>query len=166
MLIVEDGSVVSGANSYATTQEAIDYFLERGMIVDITDADMIMSTEFLDVTFGGRYKGKMLQSNTQSLLFPRTSFYDTNGRLIEAGVIPKELKITQFQAAKLANEGVQLISGPTSESQLASFTKTVEGAVSKSESYFAPVNRSQTSYIGSYIKTILDTSTSGRTVRA
>lgn len=154
-LIVEDGTGLANANSYAETADAIAYFADRGEVLDIQDSDMILGTEFLDVTYGSSYKGNIM-TETQALLFPRTTFYDNSGRKVEAGTIPKELITALYQAAKLSSTGTQLITGPTPESQLASFTKTVEGAVSKSESYFAPVNRSQTVYITGYIYPILD----------
>lgn len=154
-LIVEDGSGLSNANSYATTQEALDYFADRGEIPTIQDSDMILATEFLDTVYGPSYRG-MIMTQTQSLLFPRTAFYDKNGRKVEQGTVPLSLKTAEFQAAKLSSEGVILVTGPTAESQLSSFTKSVEGAVSKSESYFAPVSRSQTSFISGYISPLIE----------
>lgn len=164
-LIVEDGSVVPGANSYATAQEAIDYFATAGVPVVITDGDMIRAANFLDKIYGISYKGFLFNSETQSLLFPRTSFVDNNGRFVKEQTIPLSLKEAQYQAAKLNSEGVELITNPTAESMLSSYTKTVEGAVSKSEEFFAPVNRTQTAFISKYIYPIIR-SVGNRTVRA
>lgn len=153
-LIVEDGTGKTDANSYATLQEAQDYFADRGEVVTIADADLILGTEFLDTTYGSVYRGNIM-TQEQALLFPRTTFVDSTGRKVEAGTIPTSLKTSLYQAAKLSSEGVSLITNPDPASQLSGYTKTVEGAVSKTESFFAPVSRSQTAYITGYITPVI-----------
>jgi hypothetical protein len=173
-LVVEDGTIVDGANSYATAQDAMNYFMEHGEELIITDGDMLNAASFLDKTYGPHYKGCILSANEQSMLFPRTTFIDNNGRTVQANTIPYSLIESQYQAAKLNANGTILIGNTDPQSQLESYTKTVVGAVSKSEKFFAPVNRKETTYISNYIYPIIDTtgangygnSMSGRTVRA
>lgn len=152
-LIVEDGTGKADANSYASLQDATDYFADRGETVKITEADMILGTEYLDTVFGPSYKGEV-KTQTQALLFPRTYFVSNTGKIVD-GTIPSELHVSLYQAAKLSSEGVALVTGPTAESQLSGFTKSVDGVVSKSESYFAPVNRSQSAAIGTYMRPLI-----------
>lgn len=155
-IIVEDGTIVPGANSYATTADANAYFLSLGQTTTITDANMIDSASFIERKYGYSYKGQLVDDTAQSMLFPRTTFVDNNGRTVNSGTIPTCLINAQYQAALLSSQGVALNDNAQSDSQLSSFTKTVEGAVSKSESYFIPVDRSPTAYIKGYISPILE----------
>lgn len=153
-IIVEDGTIVAGANSYATATQANDYFLQRGTVSTITDADMIKSAQFVDTRYGRVYKGSLVDAASQPMLFPRTSFTDNLGRPVNTGTIPLCLIESQYQAALLSSQGVTLSDNALSDSLLSSSTKTVEGAVSKSESYFAPVNRAPTAFIRGIISPI------------
>lgn len=165
-LIVEDGTIVPGANSYATAAEATQYFADRGITITLADADMITATDFIDTVYGNSFRGSLLDADTQSLLWPRTSFTDAYGRTYASGSVPELLKVSVYHAAKLNLEGDSLLSDTNESNMLQSFTKTVEGAVSKSETYFAPVNRKKSSYIGKLLTPLLAAATSGRLVRA
>lgn len=153
-VIVEDGTIVPGANSYATASQANSYFLVRGTTTNIADADMIKSAQFVDARYGSVYKGFLVDASTQPMLYPRTSFTDNLGRPVNTGTIPVCLLEAQYQAALLSSQGVTLSDNASSDSLLSSSTKTVEGAVSKSESYFAPVNRAPTAFIRGIISPI------------
>jgi len=166
MLIVEDGTIVAGANSYDDTANATAYFADRNVTTSITDGDMIAGTEFLDIIYGFNYAGIMSDVDTQALLFPRTSFTDRNGRAVDEGTIPSDLKLSLYHAAKLNSEGIVLVDNANPDSKLQSFTKAVEGAVNLSKTYFAPTSTKETKFIGQYIQPILTNTSSGRTTRA
>lgn len=159
-LIVEDGTGKVDSNSYDTSANANTYFLDRGVTTDIQDSDMISAAEFIEATYGASYLG-FLMTQEQAMLYPRTAFVDNNGRTVKSGTIPPELKTSQYQAAKLNSEGVVLIDNPDADSQLQSLTNTVEGAVSQSKTWFSPVTRSQTAYVGKYLSPLLDSSSGG-----
>jgi hypothetical protein len=166
-LIIEDGTGVLDANSYVTLVETQDYFTERGIDpASITEADLINATTFIDLTYGTGFRGSMVDT-TQSLLFPRTAFVDGNGRTIDHGTIPRDLKIATYHAARVSSQGTQLIANANPMSNVESYTKSVDGVVSKSEKFFSPINRTETQFIGTYIRPLLRAgSGSSRTVRA
>lgn len=72
-LIVEDGSGVSGANSYNTIQQIKDYASARGELLPSTDAEIealvIQATDYLE-QFRLQYQGDIVDP-LQALAFPR-----------------------------------------------------------------------------------------------
>ena len=89
----EDGTGVSGANSYATVQFADEYFTDRAisawlsLTTDAKQAALIAATDYIDKRWGPYFKGCRL-TETQALEFPRDSFVDAN----DAGYTPEVLK--------------------------------------------------------------------------
>ena len=135
-LIVEDGSGIPGANSYVTLAEAEDYFALKGVTVDLIEADLVNATQYLDLMFGMAYNGR-LADDDQSLLWPRTVFFDNLGRRRDANTIPNELKVATYEAAKLSsNESLFTATNP--ESNVQAFSNSVDGAVSESKTFFSP----------------------------
>lgn len=160
-IIVEDGSGVTNANSYVSVAESQAYFTTKGITVTITEEALINATQYVDLVFGRRFKGKML-SGTQSLQWPRTTFtYDFG--TVASGTIPKELKITVNEAARLFIGGTDLFNDVV-DGNIRSITNTVEGAVSQSISYFAPNATDPRSNLGKFIAPLLEMS-SAQTVR-
>lgn len=94
---VEDGSIVLGANSYVSLDYANVYFADRGSpsdwvdaYVDAQEAALIYATAWLDYTFSWY---SIIQDTDQVLGWPRTSYYDKEGRTIGgSGVIPTQVK--------------------------------------------------------------------------
>ena len=72
--IVEDGTVVADANSYAAVAYADAYFADR-LITDWTGTDpekqaaLIKGTDYIETMFGARFKGEPIEEN-QSLYLP------------------------------------------------------------------------------------------------
>lgn len=93
-IIIEDGSVVPNANSYASIAEADVYFalvtdtVWAGKTTAEKEAGLIKGTRFIDATY--MFKGT-LKSHEQALSFPRLSLVDNEGRDF-SGVIPAKLK--------------------------------------------------------------------------
>lgn len=114
-LIIEDGTGVSGANSYASVAEARAYASARGLTLPATDGavevllvqacDMLQSLE-------PRYKGARV-TDTQELAWPRQSVY-LFGSSAPLGTtsIPAILKQAQCQ---LAFDASQTTLQPTGE---------------------------------------------------
>ena len=163
-LIVEDGTGVVSANSYDTVANAQSYFDLKGTTIVITEESLINATQYLDLRFGMQYNGSKIGQD-QSLSYPRTSFADQEGFTRDASTIHNELKTATYEAAALYIGGTTLFDDTESGTdKLQSLTNTVEGAVSQSKSWFAPVNTNTKSNIGKYLVNIL-TVDSGYTVR-
>lgn len=86
MLIVEDGTCVTDAESYASVAFADKYFADRGAVdwssLTVLDKErgLRRATDYIELRFASRFKGSPV-SDTQSLSFPR-----------EVGVIPRNLQ--------------------------------------------------------------------------
>ena len=93
-LIVEDGSNVSGSDSYTTVEECEDftlhYFGENlAGSPDVKNAAIRRATAHLN---SYSWKGKRTHGRAQSLAWPRTGVTDTDGNTIADDEIPVEIK--------------------------------------------------------------------------
>ncbi len=75
--VVEDGSGVTGANSYASVEFADAYFGDRGnavwdAIADLTDKEkyLIQATDYIEAVYARRFMGEMVATD-QALSWPR-----------------------------------------------------------------------------------------------
>lgn len=115
-IIIEDGSIVAGANSYASLAEARAYATARGKTLPADDtalsALLITSVDYLEAQ-RARYQGSKVSAE-QWLQFPREGVY-IDGVPLEATAIPAILKQAQIRLAIEVNSGVDLMptrSGP------------------------------------------------------
>lgn len=100
-IVVEDGSIVTGANSYITNEEAEQLLNSIGETYgDITPSEIKMAilkaTRYTEY-YRDQYQGCKV-SSAQELQFPRNNVY-VDGFLISNDVIPKELKMAVATAA-------------------------------------------------------------------
>lgn len=103
-LVIEDGTIVTGADSYVTVAEADTYWSDRGdpsqwtaLTTAQKESALRQATEYLEVNFC--FKG-CLEDTSQPLSFPRSEFYDREGRLLAgAGIIPTAIKNAQIEIA-------------------------------------------------------------------
>jgi hypothetical protein len=101
-LVIEDGTNVSGANSYITLDEFFTYVdnrelsLSAGSDHDYLAALLIKATDYIE-SFRGRFKGDKA-NDTQALQFPRDDLY-IDCVLISNTAIPTELKNAQASIA-------------------------------------------------------------------
>jgi hypothetical protein len=109
VLIVEDGTGKSGANSYVTYEEFSDYFEYQPRDVSVylqsaVEGKLIAAA--LILTYRYRYCGKKTFP-TQALSFPRTGSYDRDNRKVGSTEIPQYIKIAQMELAYwlLINQG-------------------------------------------------------------
>ena len=101
-LIIEDGTIVSGANSYITLAEARTYAELRSLILPTADADLevliIKAFDYLEsLDYNGEYANP-----PQAASFPRSNLY-IQGILFSDSQIPYKLKQAQSQLAFEAN---------------------------------------------------------------
>ncbi len=100
-IVIEDGSIVSGANSYVTEIELEDYAAARGYTL-LEDAAILIvkSMDYTEVQPFGGFK----YTADQPLQFPRENL-KIDGYLIAVDVIPNELKIAQMATAIAIDQG-------------------------------------------------------------
>jgi len=102
-LTVEDGSIVTNANSYTTDLEFVAYAAERGLTIPSTESSrdklQVLAKDYID---GKNFKGYRADPLNQYLSFPRSGIYALD-RVIASDEIPKELKYAQMEAAIAAN---------------------------------------------------------------
>lgn len=97
-IVVEDGSIVTGANSYVTRQEVQDYADLRRIEYPCNselDANIILATDYLQSKC---YLGEQVEPNTQPLLWPR-KYVTINGEEFPDDSIPQQLKNAQIELA-------------------------------------------------------------------
>ena len=76
--IVEDGSVVAGANSYATLEYALSYFADRGRTAEFAGTEdqqrgwLVQGTSYINMRWATRFASTPFAA-AQSLPFPRAA---------------------------------------------------------------------------------------------
>ena len=127
-IIVEDGSVVPGANSYVTYVELVAYGLERGITVTAVQADgEVFLFNAMDDLNGRCWKGTRIDID-QELDFPRANIW-RDGFILPHDEIPNELKNGQLALALAAHEGTTLQPVTEAQGKGAVIEERVEGAV-------------------------------------
>lgn len=104
-LVIEDGTIVAGANSYVTDAEFTAFADARGASYPSTAGEreilLIQAVDYLE-GLRARYKGQKVDSS-QSLQWPREDVY-VDGFEVAENVIPTALKNAQIQLALEANQ--------------------------------------------------------------
>ena len=95
-LIVEDGSNVTGANSYVSVDDCLAYCAARGLSFGTSptttgEQALIRATKALDTIYGARFPGYRTNGRDQSLLWPRSEAYDAEDQTIDTDEIPQEI---------------------------------------------------------------------------
>ena len=100
-LIVENGSKVTGANTYISLADARTRATALGVTISSTDADaesqLIRATLYVDRKYRARYQGYKVDE-TQALQFPRV-YVVVDDYMIDSDEIPQELIDAQVYAA-------------------------------------------------------------------
>lgn len=128
-LTIEDGSIVSGADSFTTDVEFQAWATARGYTLPATEAERdVLQIKAMDYLFSiePRMKGTRA-SDTQELPYPRYGV-DENGFVLASNVIPEGLKKAQMALAYYVN--TQDLLPNEAVSNLASFD--VKGVYSES----------------------------------
>lgn len=95
-IVVEDGTIVANADSYLSVADADTYFTGHGnpsewsgLTTAEKEASLKYATKKLDQLF--KWYGN-IEDTTQVLGWPRTAFYDSEGRTIGGtGIMPQAL---------------------------------------------------------------------------
>lgn len=112
MLIIEDGSIVAGANSYVTVQEIKDYADLRGFELPCTDPSVeTLAILAMDYLQSKCYQGQQVEVNVQPLLWPRQHVY-INGEEFPNNAIPSQLKNAQIELA-IAQSSISVLQDGT-----------------------------------------------------
>jgi hypothetical protein len=114
-LVIEDGSLVSGATSYVSVAEVRAYAAARASNLPASgspgdaaiEAACIVAIDFLE-SFRGEFQGKKVEAATQALQWPRTGA-TLDGAEIPSTIIPKILKDAQCQLAIESVNGLDLM---------------------------------------------------------
>ena len=110
-LIVEDGSIVAGANTYVSDADYTTYAAQRGKTVGATEAErekeLILAMDYIE-SHRAQFQGTKV-SSTQPLQWPRSGVY-IDGHLVDSDTIPQELKNAQIEAAILTRSMDLLVS--------------------------------------------------------
>lgn len=85
-MIVEDGTIVSGANSFCTVAFADSYFATRGVVEwvgsnTVKEQALIKATDYIELVYSDKFKSYIL-SDTQLLSFPRELY----GHIVPDGI--------------------------------------------------------------------------------
>jgi hypothetical protein len=173
LIVQTPGAIVPNANTYLDVAMSDILAAKYGLtawvdsLLDKT-TPLFVATQYLESTYSGSFRGRLLEP-TQPLSFPRTTFYKSNGQIVEQGAIPEELTLAQLQLAIQSLNGVDLYAPPSQNGNLKRLTEAVEGAVNRTQEWFSPnSSTSNPKYqIGVILTPILSGSSFGnRTYRA
>lgn len=104
-LVVEDGSVVEGANSYASYDALLLYAEERGHSSvesadeDAAEAALVRGTSYVDGRYASRWPGSKVGGREQTLAWPRRLVVDSYGDDVPDDEIPREIVWAACEAA-------------------------------------------------------------------
>lgn len=121
-LIVEDGTGVTGADSYGAEATADTYHTDHGNSTawetpvagaPSKEVSLRLGTQFLDATFGGKWRG-VKKTLTQGLDWPRISAWDDDEDYIDDASIPQVLEYATYELALKVRQGDTLVADLTS----------------------------------------------------
>lgn len=106
-LVIEDGSIVAGANSFVTRAEIIAYAAARGVVLADEDATDINAILAMDYLWSLCYKGDMVDP-MQTTPFPRSGLIAGDTAEGFEYQIPVGMKNAQLQLSLDAASGITL----------------------------------------------------------
>lgn len=106
-LVIEDGTLVAGANSFATRAEIIAYAAARGVTLADDETTDFLAVQAIDYIWSRCLKGDLVDE-TQTTPFPRSGL--VSGDTVEGYEysIPPAIKMAQLQLALDAGNGITL----------------------------------------------------------
>lgn len=119
-LVIEDGTNVANATSYATRAQIIAYALARGVVVADADASDVFAVKAMDYIERKPFKGVPTYGAPgvgQPLQFPRDDI-EYQGEYLAAEEIPAMLINAQCEAAMLISQGIDLEPNRTAEAAI------------------------------------------------
>ena len=151
-LIVEDGTGVAGAISYASVEDARAYAAERGLVLPVDDAAvevlLVRACDYLE-SLESQYKGVRTTPGTQALAWPRSLvFLFGNATSIDDALIPTRLRQAAFdlqtadpQATGTGREVLSETIGPLSTTYAKRGTAAVRPVLTKVLDMLQPLMR-------------------------
>lgn len=122
-LVIENGTIVANANSYATRAEIIAYAALRGVSIADEDASDVFAIKAMDYIESQSFKGNPTDASAQLLAFPR-EFVTIGLVVLESDEIPVGLKNAQCEAAALVSQGIELNVNRSADDQAIKRDKT------------------------------------------
>lgn len=114
-MIVEDGSIVAGADSYVSVEAADAYATSRGLAawlalaVELKEPALIRATDHLERKYASRWKGCLVAPATQPLAWPRKEVpARAPGVDLAADAVPTFLKQACIELAVRSASGTDL----------------------------------------------------------
>lgn len=118
IIIVEDGTLVAGANSFVTVDEVRQYGEDRGSVMSVNNDDIsshiILSSDYL-WQLDGKFKGSKI-TETQGMPWPRSGVILADETEITENNIPTAIKRAQIELALYSYLGVNIIPIRTADS--------------------------------------------------
>jgi hypothetical protein len=110
-LVVENGSIVTDANSFVSEDELVAYAAARGVTLPYTtdankDAVAVLAIKAMDYLRVQPWKGEVVDTD-QTTPWPRKNTYTTP--VTPEDVVPAAVKEAQFQLALIAQTGFNLL---------------------------------------------------------
>ena len=106
-LVIEDGTLVAGANSFATRAEIIAYAAARGVTLADEESTDFLAVQAIDYIWSQCLKGELVAEN-QTTPFPRTGLVCGDTAEDYEHSIPPAVKTAQLQLALDAGNGIIL----------------------------------------------------------
>lgn len=106
-LVIEDGTIIAGANSFVTRAEIIDYAALRGVVIEDDEASDVFAIQAMDYLWSLCFKGDMVDP-AQTTPFPRSGLIDGDDVDGYVYTIPAGIKNAQLQLALDAKSGIIL----------------------------------------------------------
>jgi hypothetical protein len=127
-LIIEDGSIVAGANTYVSRADYIAFAASVGVAIpddEAADVELVKAAQFIN-SKEGRLKGSRV-SRDQPLAYPRKDL-ELEGWSWSSSEIPRQVLSCQLNLALDVHAGVDLFN-PAPATTSAVKRKRVEGVV-------------------------------------
>ena len=113
-LIIEDGSIVTGADSYASLAVLRAYALKRGVTLSAVDADLeVLAIKAMDYlgSFEQRYQSERTDATTQPLSFPRKDIV-INDALLGDNDMPQNIIDAQCEVVMYLTDSFKMFATP------------------------------------------------------
>lgn len=170
-IIVEDGTNVTGANSYVSVADCKTYLDLRGYIdwglEPFTEQSLFRAADYIERKYKLFWKGKATNTD-QSLAFPRAGIIDENGRTLPSDEIPQELIDAQCILANLTidadGELVQLTTITTQDNLIKRKKEKVDVLEEETE-YFEALTQTFFSEVEGILAPLINNSFNGTIVR-
>lgn len=100
-IVVEDGTGLANANSYASEATLGTYCDDRGITLPSGDAKtaLIRGTRYVNDTYRPRFPGYRVKMRAQGLEWPRIYAYDASYQLVASDAVPIEIVYATCEAA-------------------------------------------------------------------